>query len=64
MPEYDFKCSVCGVLVMSSHPIADVPDEAKLHCPGPCGKQTSHFRVMSIPALGRGASGERFRPSV
>lgn len=59
MPEYDFKCLVCGVFVASSHEAGLVPDQCELYCPR-CKRDTNHDRQYSF-GIPRGASGEGLR---
>lgn len=59
LPEYEFKCRVCGVFLLAIHPGGMAPELKEEYCPR-CKTTTEQQRWYSF-GTGAGSSGEPVR---
>lgn len=61
MPDYEFRCVPCSVIMVNNFSADAVPEEADMWCPR-CKKTTNFIRIFGF-SIPKGDNGEGFRPS-
>lgn len=61
MPDYEYRCKPCSVIMVKQYPHDSVPEDDHMWCPR-CKKETTFLRMFGF-AVPKGASGEGFRSS-